>query len=69
MFLKDAQTFLLFQAHFKDESDTVTVFNEDEFNDDENLEADDDDEDYKIEGWVISSCLEKIVFSLSKQWK
>ncbi|XP_005096783.1 importin-4 [Aplysia californica] len=42
------------KAHFKDESDTVTIFNEDEFNDDENLDADDED-DYKLEGISVEN--------------
>ncbi|GFN80012.1 importin-4 [Plakobranchus ocellatus] len=44
------------KAHYKTETDNVTVFDEDEFNDDENLDADDaEDENYRIEGISVES--------------
>ncbi|RUS88757.1 hypothetical protein EGW08_003474 [Elysia chlorotica] len=44
------------KAHYKTESENVTVFDEDEFNDDENLETDDgDEENYKLEGISVEN--------------
>ncbi|XP_059170198.1 importin-4-like isoform X2 [Physella acuta] len=46
------------KAHYKSDAEAVTVFDEDEFNDDENLEyddADDEEENYKLEGISVEN--------------
>ncbi|CAL1538181.1 unnamed protein product [Lymnaea stagnalis] len=44
------------KAHYKTETDAVTVFDEDDFNDDENLDTEDDEEEnYKLEGISVEN--------------
>ncbi|CAG5114577.1 unnamed protein product, partial [Candidula unifasciata] len=45
------------KAHYKNESDCVTVFDEEDFNEDDDLETEngDDEEDYKLEGISVEN--------------